>query len=106
MRNLGRTCHVLWFGTDAEHDPDVLVVDLDPPHQGENEVTLGRPIRLVQPVADQDRECLQLTDDELQRMRLLGGVLKRCGVGFELGDAPAQARRRGSNSSLLITPSA
>lgn len=89
MRNLAWTCHVLWFGADAEHDPDVLVVDLDPPHQDEDEVTLGRPIRLVQPVADQGRECLQLANDELQRMRLLGGVLERCGVGLELGDAPA-----------------
>ncbi len=93
VRNLAWTCPVLWFGADAEHDPDVLVVDLDPPHQGEDEVTLGRPICLVQPVADQGRECFQLADDELQRMRLLGGVLKRCGIGFELGDAPAQARQ-------------
>jgi hypothetical protein len=80
-------------GADTKHDPDVLIIDLDPPHQGEDEVALGGPIRLAQPIADHGCEDLQLTDDELQRARLLGGVAECGNFGLELGDAPAQARQ-------------
>jgi len=67
----------------------VLVVDLDPPHEGADDVALGRPISPVQPVLDQGGEGLQLADDELQGTGLLGGVLECCGFSFERGDTPA-----------------
>jgi hypothetical protein len=50
----------------------VLIIDLDPPHQGADKVALGGPIRRVQPTADHGCEDLQLADDEVQRARLLG----------------------------------
>jgi len=67
----------------------VLAVDLDPPHEGADDVAPGRPVRPVQPVLDQGGEGLQLADDELEGAGLLGGVLERGGFGFEPGDAPA-----------------
>ena len=79
-------------GVDAEHHPDVLAVDLDPPHEGADDVASGRPVRPLQPVPDQGGEGLQLADNELQRAVLLGGVPERGGFGLEPRDAPAQPR--------------
>ena len=53
MQHPAWVCAVLRFGADAEHDPDVLVIDLDAPHERADEVAPGRPVRLVQLVADQ-----------------------------------------------------
>ena len=80
MRNVACIWTALWPGADTEHDPDVLIVDLDPPHQGADEVALGGPIRLAQPIADHGCEDLQLADDELQRARLVGvrAALTKC----------------------------
>ena len=54
-----------WLGVDTKYDPDVLVIDLDPPHEGTDKVALGGPIGLVQPITDQACEGLQLADDEV-----------------------------------------
>jgi hypothetical protein len=43
----------------------VLVVDLDPPHQGADDIAPRVPIRPVQLPPDQGGERLQLADDEL-----------------------------------------
>ena len=42
-----------WPVIDTKYDPDVLVIDLNPPHEGTDKVALGGPIGLVQPVTDQ-----------------------------------------------------
>ncbi len=41
----------------------MLVIDLDAPHERADEVAPGRPVRLVQLVADQGSERFQLADD-------------------------------------------
>ena len=69
----------------------MLAVDLDPPHEGADNVPPDRPVRPVQPVPDQGGEGFQLTNDELERAVLLGGIPERGGFGFESRDAPAQA---------------
>jgi hypothetical protein len=80
-----------WPGVDTKYDPDVLVIDLNPPHEGTDKVALGGPIGLVQPVTDQACEGLQLADDEVQRARVLGRIAECGGFGLKLGDALAQA---------------
>ena len=47
VRNLSRVRTALWSVVETKHDPDVLIIDLDPPHQGADQVAPGRPIRLV-----------------------------------------------------------
>ena len=91
MPNSEGTCAVLWSGIDTEHDPDVLAIDLDPPHEGADDVTPRVPIRILQPIPDQGGKHLQLANDELQRAGLLGRILQRCSFCLKLGDALAQA---------------
>ena len=69
----------------------MLAVDLDPSHEGADDVAPGRPVRPVQPVLDQGGKGFQLANDELEGAGLLGNVLECGGFGFEAGDAPAQA---------------
>jgi hypothetical protein len=71
----------------------MLVINLDPPHQGNDEVAPCVPVRVLQPVADQGGEPLQLADDEPQRARLFGSAAQRRGLGLELGEALAHARQ-------------
>jgi hypothetical protein len=66
---------IAWRGVDAKDDPDVLVIDLDPPHEGSDDVAPHAPVRLAQPILDHRREGLQLADDEVQGTSLLGGIL-------------------------------
>src|SRR5829696_4445024 len=79
-----------WPGVDTKYDPNVLVIDLDPSHEGANKVALGGPIRLIQPITDQACEGLQLADDEVQRARVLDCVAECGGLGLKLGNALAQ----------------
>ena len=69
----------------------MLAIDLDPSHEGADDVAPGHPIRPVQPVLDQGGKSFQLADDELEGAGLLGGVLECGGFGFEPRDTPAQA---------------
>ena len=89
MRNLSCVWRASWSRIDTENDPDVLIIDLDPPHEGANKVALGGPVRLVQPITDQACEGLQLADDEVQRARLFDRVAKCGSFGVELGNALA-----------------
>ena len=52
LRNPVSAYAVLWPWIDAEDDPDVLAIDLDPAHQGADDVALGGPIRPVQLILD------------------------------------------------------
>src|SRR5215211_7716054 len=80
-----------WPRVDTKYDPNVLVIDLDPSHEGANKIALGGPIRLIQPITDQACEALQLANDEVQRARVLDRVAECGGFGLKLGNALAQA---------------
>ncbi len=67
----------------------MLAVDLDPSHEGTDDVAPSCPIRPVQPVLDQGSEGFQLANDELEGADLLGGILECGSFGFEPGDALA-----------------
>ena len=64
-------------GPDAEHDPDDLVVDFDPPDQGTDDVPLCRPIRRFQTVPDHVGKGLDLADDKREGAGLLCGIPDR-----------------------------
>src|SRR3954471_10723505 len=64
-------------GSDAEYDPDGLVVHFDPPDQGADDVALRRPIRRFQTVLDDLGKGLDLPDDEREGAGLLRGVPDR-----------------------------
>ena len=49
---------------DAEHDIDVVLVDLDPLDQGADQVALHKPVDLGHPVVDAFGEILEPSDDE------------------------------------------
>ena len=66
MRKVGVVRRVFRPRVDTKHDPDVLVIHLDPSHKCAEEVALGDPIGLVQAFSDQACESLQLADDEVQ----------------------------------------
>src|SRR5690242_10272508 len=87
LPNSACSCAVLRSWADAEHDPDMLAINLNPPHEGADDVAFHGPIRPVQPIPDQGGECLQLADDELQRAGLLSRVLQRRSFCLKLGDA-------------------
>jgi len=58
-----------WIGCgecaiDAEHDIDVVLVDLDPLDQGADQVALHEPVDLAHAVADAFGEVLEPSDDE------------------------------------------
>ncbi len=75
LPNSACSCAVLRSWADAEHDPDMLAINLNPPHEGADDVAFHGPIRPVQPIPDQGGEYLQLADDELQRAGLLSRIL-------------------------------
>lgn len=85
------TCAVLRIGINAEHDSDLLVTDFDPPHKTTDDVALYDPIRPVQPILDHRGEHLQLPDDALEGVGLLGGFLQRRRFGLEFSDALTHA---------------
>src|SRR3954464_3827889 len=64
-------------GSDAENDPDGVVVHFDPPDQGADDVALRRPIRRFQTVLDDLGKGLDLPDDEREGAGLLRGVPDR-----------------------------
>ena len=74
---MARRATVTRSGSDAENDPDGLVVHFDPPDQGADDVALGRPIRRFQTVLDDIGEGLDLPDDEREGAGLLRGVPDR-----------------------------
>jgi hypothetical protein len=51
-------------GTDPIHDADLLLVDLDSPHQGPDDLPSRVPVRLLQPLRDATGERLQLADHQ------------------------------------------
>jgi hypothetical protein len=51
-------------GADPIHDTDLLLVDLDPLHQGPDDLPSRVPIRLLQPLRDAAGERLQLADHQ------------------------------------------
>ena len=68
-----------------------MAIDFDPSHESADDVAPHVPVRFVQLSPDQGGEHLQLANDELEGAGVFGGVLKRCGIGLELGDALAHA---------------
>src|SRR5215203_6552730 len=60
-------------GTDPIHDAHLLLVDLDPLHQGPDDLPSRVPVRLLQPLRDATGECLQLADHQPE-FRLLRGL--------------------------------
>jgi hypothetical protein len=65
----------------------MLFIDLDPPHEGADDVAPHSPICPVQPILGHRAEPLQLARDELERASLLGGILECRGLSLELADA-------------------
>ncbi|MBV8397822.1 MAG: hypothetical protein JOZ17_03665, partial [Acetobacteraceae bacterium] len=59
--------------TDPIHDPNLLLVDLDPLHQRPDDLTSRVPVGLLQPFRDATRELLQSADHPSE-FRLLGGL--------------------------------
>ncbi len=74
-------------GIDAEHGPDMLLIGLGPPHEGADGSAPHGPICPVQPILDHRAERLQLVGDELERARLLGGILDCRGLSIQRADA-------------------
>src|SRR6059058_1427581 len=59
--------------TDPIHDADLLLVDLDLPHQGPNDLPPRAPVRPLQLLSHASRELLELADHQPQ-LRLLCGL--------------------------------
>ncbi|HEX2194938.1 MAG TPA: hypothetical protein VHK63_08310, partial [Candidatus Limnocylindria bacterium] len=68
----------------------MVIVDLDPPHEGADDVALAGPVRRFQPALDQLGEGFELADDEPEGPGLFGGILARSGFGLELAHPPSQ----------------
>ena len=91
--------------TDAIHDADLLLVDLDLLHQGPDDLSSRVPVGLLQLLGDASGELLQLADHQPQ-FRFLGGLAHLLlTLGLQLGQAPCAARSLGSNSDLSSSPS-
>jgi len=82
----------------------VVVVDLDPPHEGADDVALGVPVRRLQPVPDHPGESLELADDEPEGPGLVGGIAQGRGLALELGDPPPQRREPRLELRLVDEP--
>jgi transposase len=87
LRGAAWATTVIRSGVDAKDDPHLIIVDLDPPDQGADEIAPGGPVRRRQPVPDHPGEALEPTDDQLQRSRPGGGIPQRGGLGLELARA-------------------
>jgi len=68
----------------------VVIIDLDPLHEGANEIPLGRPIRRFQPIGNDLSKSFELADDQLEATGLLGGILERRCFHLKLRNAPAK----------------
>ena len=82
----------------------MVVVDLDPPHEGADDVALGVPVRRLQPVPDHPGESLELADDEPEGPGLVGGLAQGRGLALELGDPPPQRREPRLELRLVDEP--
>src|SRR3954454_21737527 len=91
LRGAAWATTVIRSGVDAKDDPHLIIVDLDPPDQGADEIAPGSPVRRRQPVPDHPGEALEPTDDQLQRSRPRGGVV----LGGDAGPPGRGAGRRG-----------
>src|SRR3954451_9582736 len=89
---------------DAEDHPHVVVVDLDPPHEGADDVALGVPVRRLQPLPDYPGEGLELADDEPEGPGLVGGIAQGRGLALELGAPPPQRREPRLELRLVDEP--
>jgi hypothetical protein len=87
LRGAAWATTVIRSGVDAKDDSHLIIVDLDPPDQGADEIAPGGPVRRRQPVPDHPGEALEPTDDQLQRSRPGGGIPQRGGLGLELARA-------------------
>src|SRR3954453_12560589 len=88
LRGAAWATTVIRSGVDAKDDPHLIIVDLDPPDQGADEIAPGSPVRRRQPVPDRPGEALEPTDDQLQRSRPGGGAPQRGGLGLDPARAP------------------
>jgi hypothetical protein len=87
-------------GTDPIHDADLLLVDLDPLHQGPDDLPSRVPVRLLQPLRDATGERLQLAEHQPQ-FRLLGGLSDPLPLlALQLGQA--RPRRRNPRLELRL----
>src|SRR3954465_7448235 len=87
LRGAAWATTVIRSGVDAKDDPHLIIVDLDPPDQGADEIAPGSPVRRRQPVPDHPGEALEPADDQSQRSRPGGGIPQRGGLGLELAHA-------------------
>src|SRR4051794_2339608 len=78
---------------NSKDNPHVVIIDLDPLHEGANEITLGRPIRRFQPIGDDRSKSFEFADDQLEATGLLGGRFERRCVRLKLRHAPAKLRK-------------
>src|SRR3954453_20127295 len=89
---------------DAEDDPHVVVVDLDPPHEGADDVALGVPVRRLQPVPPHPGESFGLSADEPEGPVLVGAIAQGRALALELGDPPPQRREPRLELRLVDEP--
>ena len=87
LRRAAWATTVIRSGVDAKDDSHLIIVDLDPPDQGADEIAPDGPVRRRQPVPDHPGEALEPTDDQLQRSRPGGGIPQRGSLGLELAGA-------------------
>src|SRR5262245_55006897 len=85
---------------DPVDDANLLVADLDPPHQGPDDLPPRLPIRLLQPLRDALRELLQLPDHQPE-FRLLDRFADLLPV---LRIQPRQPLPRGRDPRLELRP--
>src|SRR4051795_6943174 len=78
---------------NAKDHPHVVIIDLDPLHEGANEITLGRPIRRFEPISDDLSKSFEFADDQLEATGLLGGILERRCFHLKLRHPPAKLRK-------------
>ena len=71
----------------------MIIIDLDPLHEGANEITLGGTIRPFEPISNDRSKSFEFADDQLEATGLLGGRLERPCVRLKLRHAPAKLRK-------------
>jgi hypothetical protein len=86
----------------------MLVIDLDSPHEGPDDIASRFPIDLVQSAPDQLGEDLQLVDDQMEGTLLLSSALQRSSFGLEFRHALAHTCNPGlelhlTDQSLGVT---
>ena len=78
---------------NAKDHPHVVIIDLDPLHEGANEITLRRPICSFQPISNDRGKSFEFADNQLEATGLLGGRFERRCVRLKLRNASAELRK-------------